>query len=251
VALSIDQSVTGIATGASTVVTAALTTATLNTIVIVAANAEWLTAVGSAGTITGVTGASLTFVKRSGLTYQDTATGAGSSWNDTEVWWAFSSAAITAQTFTVTFSKPGNNNFDDSSVIAFTVTGFTGTLYQTVPWDINGSLPATAFGQTVSIPTATGVSTTATATMVIGVASTAGAGTFNVGTGYTLIASAVNTAGSNISKTGGEFQNFAAAQSGLTVACGTNLNGWTMLADALAVAGGVAAATSRAQLFVS
>lgn len=250
-ALSIDQSVGGIASGASTVATAALTTVTINTIVVVCVNAEWVSGIGSSGIVTGVAGAGLTFVKRSGVAYQDTAAGAGNSWSDTEVWWAFSSGAITAQAFTATFSKPGGNNFDDASIIAFTVTGFTGTLYHTVPWDINGSLPATATAVTVTPPTVSGVSTTSAAIMVIGVTSTSGAGTINAVAGYTIITTATNGGGSNISKVGGEFQNFSSAQSSITVAFNTNLNGWAMIADALAVAGGAASGSSYPPLFVS
>lgn len=157
-----------------------------------------------------------------------------------EVWWAFAANALSGVLpITVTMS----GTVDDAVVIGAGYQGFTGTAYQTNPWDSNVSLPATAQNtSTQTRPTISGVSTTSTAGMVL-----LGGGTceFNntpqVGppTGFTTVQDGTNGGGSNAMQ--GALWDFAysSAQSSATY---TTVNvppstlgwtGWIVWADAL------------------
>jgi len=241
-ALSIDGTATAAAHQTSpSISTSAIATVNAGDIIVVVAHAEWVNAVGAHGTISGISDTSgLSWQKRNSASLDNA--GFGSAYNDFEVWWAYSSGTLAADVITVTWTQPGGNNPDDVTVLAFGVTGFTGTSYHTNPWDTATWNPAFgANSATSSDPTVTSVSTSNAATMVIGAGGSAGSSTFPVadtGSGWTSIASAGTGSGTNNSAAGAQFQNFASTQSSLTVPFATSINGWAMTADALSVTGG-------------
>ncbi len=80
-----------------------------------------------------------------------------------EIWWGYSSGALSNPTVTVTTDII-------TDALSFGIagfTGFSGTAYQTNPWDTNGSLPAVATGDTVTVPGITGVNTMSPQSVVL------------------------------------------------------------------------------------
>lgn len=243
-ALSIDGTATGSATGGTTVGTSTTTLSTTNAgdIIVVLTHAEAVNAQGNFPTVSGISGGSLTWAKRSVGNFGPG--GFGNSYNRSECWWAYASGTLTNVTITATW---GGVTIDDMTIIAFGVTGFTGGTYSTNPWDSNSSLPAVATGTTTSAPTVSGVNTTAAATMVLDLLAGPGGNNFVSGdiggSAATAITHAHNGGGTNNSDVGALETVFAAAQTNLTVNfAGNTTNGWIIIGDALAQAGGTSTA---------
>jgi hypothetical protein len=97
--------------------------------------------------------------------------GSSTAYVDDECWYAYSSAALSSDVITASYSLPSSTNFDGASIVVFGVSGFTGSSYKTNPWDPNSSLPAIADDTTdtpAADPTVSGVSTTNANDMIIG-----------------------------------------------------------------------------------
>lgn len=232
------------------------TTATTNTIIIVVAAAEWVHAVGAAGTVSSVTGGGLTFAKRSGIIKSGSVGSNG--YLDLEVWWAFSAGTLSGITFTVNYSLPSATNFESAVMNMFGVTGFTGTSYHTTPWDQNVALPVTASNQASSTPTVSGINTTNTNTMVIVAFADCppSGGQFQSGgsvpAGFTFIDAVSNTSGAvNNCNNGVAFEDFSSAQSGVSAAWSLTVTNWCGIGDALSLTGGAVAGPGGSGLFVS
>lgn len=243
-ALSVDAEVKGTAVNNSTVSTAALTTIAAD-ILVVCVGAEWVNSVGASGTVSGIAGGGLTWVKRSNNAVKVDGFGGGgtsSAFGNLEVWWAFSSSAQSGITITATFTKPGSTNFDAAGIVAFGVTGFTGTNYQTNPWDQNAAVPFKTSSVGSSAVNATGITTTNTNTMLIGSALNFSSVAFlsaNTVSGYTIIDTAFTNAGAvNDFTEGVEKQVVSATQSNVSVGWTDTLDGWILTGDALSQTGG-------------
>lgn len=164
-----------------------------------------------------------------------------------EVWWAYVANTLTTATITVTMSAA----IDDATVIVSGYQGFTGTAYQTAPWDTNASLPATAQNNVgASLATVSGVSTTSTAGMLL-------AGFTSVDTshsplepsGFTEVQRAINN-GAVLSIQGALADSvYSSAQSSGTIAQqtsgGGSCIGWIFWVDALTIPSGATANPSR------
>lgn len=225
----------GTATGGTTCAPAAFTTGGAG-IVVFATHAEAVTVQGAHPTVSGVSGGGLTWAKRSSQPLDNA--GFGNAYNNLEIWWAFSAGALVAQTITVTW---GGVTIDDMSCVVFGVNGFTGTDYQTNPWDANASLPAKASAGTTTVPTVSGVTSSNAAVMVLGIAASGGGGNINAGniagSAATSIIFATNGGGTNNSSVGAFQSVFSSAQTSITVDANNTKNGWMIIADVLAQIG--------------
>ena len=155
-ALTIEGKVTASASAAS--VAAAITTALTDDIILAYVDVFASCGGGPNTTLdgtTGVAGGGLIWRRRSTTTL---LTSYGSGYPVIhEVWWAHAAAALAGVTITATCTNPGSPNYLD-----LTLFGVNGANL-TAPFDVNGSLPATAAhagtGGTSSHPVA-GISTT-------------------------------------------------------------------------------------------
>jgi hypothetical protein len=243
-ALQVDSSGTstasGIAAAASSVTTGNFNTAAAGRIVICVTHAEWANAVGAHGVVASIVGGGLTWAKRASATLDNA--GNGSAYNDMEVWWAYAAAKLTNITVTATWTTPGGNNPDAATVLLAGISGFTGTSYQTNPWDANGSLPKIATSGASSAPTITGVSTSSPADMLIwavGVATNSTTPTHPTGWSnfiHNNIAGAANGSAASL-----QGETVAVTQSNITITTASTLAGWLVIGDALAQAGSASA----------
>lgn len=247
-ALSRHNAATGQASGSTTV--SATLTAAIGEIIIVLVDQEITS--GAVLTVTGVSdGTANVYAKR----FSASATGAaeplyGAS-EGFEVWWAYAANTLTAASVTVTLS----GTMDDAVIVVAGYQGFTGTAYQTNPWDTNASLPKTAQAATNTAASATGITTTSTAGILL-----AGHGTLDFGqipsapTGFSLAGQLTNAGGAN-SAQGGLFDSvYSSAQSSITVTTtGQSTSGWIFYVDALTIpagGGGAASVTSPTLLMM-
>lgn len=209
--------------------TATLLTALIGEIVVVTINHESVS--GTVPTVSSVSdGTANVYAKRFSATQKPEPQFGASE--GIEVWWAYAANALVAATITVTMSAA----IDDAVVIAAGYQGFTGTAYQTAPWDANASLPKTAqsASATPSTPTVTGLSTTSTAGMLLaGVVTCGGNGVMSPPTGYTQVQQVQNTGASN--QVRGILFNkaYSSINSSITVATGSGDEGWIFWVDAL------------------
>jgi hypothetical protein len=252
-ALALDGTVqSGIAASAKTVVNATgLSTTNAGDIIIVEVTAEWVTAGAfpSACSVAVTSGTAVTsaWTARPSGGHQNSG-GQGNAKTVLFRFWAYAASALTLTKATVTFTA--TTNFDAASMVIYAVTGFTGTAYETAPFDSNAALPAIATATTATAPTVTGVSTTAAATMLIAstgtsdtILQTAGA---MAGTTGTLTKAVRETSSTNASSLGAENRVVAAAQTSVSIAFAGAPTGWIIIADALAQAGGAVAVAGSA-----
>ena len=259
-ALSIDGTVqTGTATGTNTVaITTGLTYSNAGDIILVQVGAEWPTSAGAtgAGSVSTVTSTSgLTFHKRSAVSGGQAWGGANNSaYGDCELWWAYAAAAHSADVITVVFNaaphSSGTGVLDDATITAFAVTGFTGTAYQTAPWDSNVSIPTTAQAQYISAAFSTaGTSTTSASGMLISSWGGIVGGLYSsTPTGWTTLATTLNSSGTYDFQLAASYLLYSSAQSSLTVTwpAGSQVS-YLLATDALAQAGGAAAVAKPRQ----
>jgi len=151
-----------------------------------------------------------------------------------EIWWAHAPTALSAVTITATLSAA----VDNGSILAFGVNGAN----TSTPWDANASLPKTNSDVTGTntTPSASGVSTTATNTMLLAVWSNSNAGTATAGppTGFTEIEFPQNSGGTDWSWMEAAYEVVASAQSSVAETFTVARADWGMIVDAIVAAGG-------------
>lgn len=229
-ALSRHNAATGSSSGTTTV--SASLSVTVGEIVVVHVNQEVVS--GAVKTITGVSDGVNTYAKR----YSDSVTGAGEpKWGSSErmeVWWAYATQTATLG-IVATFSA----TIDDAAIAVAGYQGFTGTAYQTNPWDANASLPKTA-NSTSGTATVSGVSTDSTAGILIAAFGSADDGALpSVPTGFSLAGEVRNTGGTNAIMVSLSDKVYSSAQAAATVAMtGTAPLGWIFCVDALTIPAG-------------
>ena len=222
---------------ATTALGTGLNYATAADILVVFAIAEWKTS--PAGSVSGITSTSgLTWARRASLTYTQ-----GTTNTRTEMWWAYNPAANAADVVTVTWTNAGT--IDDTAILAFAVKGFTGTAYQTAPWDGNVSLPNALGSSTTGLATSGAISTTSASGMVLTCGgTTAGPANTGIPAGYTQAGTVSNTGGTNNASMTVGYNVISSALSGTTVTwSSSSTNGWMLITDVLATAGSGAADT--------
>jgi hypothetical protein len=135
-------------------------------------------------------------------------------------------------------------NFDAATMVVFAVKGFTGTLYQTKPFDTNSSLPATA-SATIGVsgnPEVSGVSTDLDKTMIFcveGNSATTTSMSTHTGTGFTFLTGIGNASGAvNDCATAVEYEVVSNPQNSITAGYVFSVKGWDCIADALSEVGG-------------
>jgi hypothetical protein len=238
-ALSIVSSQTGKSSSSATVATtSALVDGNAGDIIVVFVNVD---AVTSPASVTSISGGGLTWQRRAMYPLQ---THSGVAFTDgyvtAEIWWAYAASSFNA-TITATiggWSSVGSSNL---TMVAFAVTGFTGTAYQTNPWDSNIALPAVAgwmgnSGAATSTPTAA-VSTTSANTMVLGFLAFLENTSPTAGSGFTTVNGVLQTSGNNYAYAYVEYENFTSAQNALSIATTGALVNWIFIGDALSVTG--------------
>ena len=129
--------------------------------------------------------------------------------------WAFFSGALSG-TNNITIPTSGAN--DSGSIIVFAFHGCGNT---SAPFDVNASLPTLTDSPGSSVPTDSGISTTAlgTAVITITVAANPTTGPYTDQTstgGWTLVGANHINSGSNYSASAVQYQPFTSAQSGIT-----------------------------------
>ncbi len=115
---------------------------------------------GSFANVTSVTGGGVSWQKRKS---QQFLSAFEPQYMGQEVWWAYSASVQSSTQITVTTDVIT----DALTFIAAGFGGFSGTAYQTNPWDTNASLPAVATGDTITVPGISGVSTTSPQSMIL------------------------------------------------------------------------------------
>lgn len=206
---ALDGTATGQATGGTTV-SATLTTTSANDIICA------LVAIEKASTalwLTGVSGGSLTWNKRTQATLLPPLGGNPLS---TELWWAVAPTALSAVTITAT----ANAAIDDAAILVFGVSGCN----TTNPWDANVSLAAR---QIATSPLSfSGISTTrANDFLIFGWGSNGGNAIGTVPTGFTVIGNRNNGGGSLFASVGAAYQAVTSVQSNQAYAWGSSLSG--------------------------
>lgn len=179
-------------------------------------------------TVTGVTGGTgLTWARRSIKQLTVAATGV-SGQMVLDIWWAYSAVSQVNQTITVTTDLIT----DATTYNIYSVGGFSGTQYQTNPWDSNASLPAVSSnGSTTTIPTITGVSTSSANTLVFGFL--AGNLNPNAGVGWSHFANSGNIGGTNSCAAIGAVQAFTTPINNQTFTFTTGDSWYILSADAI------------------
>jgi hypothetical protein len=102
-----------------------------------------------------VSSANLTFSKRASQTRHDVNVGNGTTWQAQEVWWAYSSGALTSEVITVNLTGSPSTGL----ILAIECKGVANP---SSPFDANGSLPVIAQGDNTDA-TVTGLSTNGSA----------------------------------------------------------------------------------------
>jgi hypothetical protein len=190
--------------------------------------------------VTGFAGGGLTWTRvGTAVVSASLNIGNGAARQSIDTFIAVAASAVTAQVFTATYSPIYN-------AATINCTAWTG-VDTTTPLDPNASLPKTAANGTTSptATTATGVSTTNTAPVIIGIMGTQDANTPVQGTGYTLDVGNVNGNSFSNETIGVQHQIFASAQSSVAVpfsAAVTNAD-WLYVVIALQSSGGGPPAT--------
>ena len=208
--------------------TVTLTTTQANDVVILLVHNEKN---ASAQTVSTVTSPHLTWARRTAQAWTDT--GASSTKENMEIWWAHAGAALSSEVITVTLSGA----IDDASMVAF---GVSGSPSPSSPWDANGSVPGFANytgAESASPVTVSGISTNSSVPTAIGFMASAGAGNFNTITppsGFTVILSEINAGGTNFSISEGIYENFTSALSGASFSATGDFSDFGMVIDALA-----------------
>lgn len=247
--LSVDGSATGCfgaaqttpCASSTTTGSASLTTSDTNDIIVVLESNEDAPG-GAVRIVTSITAPGLTFAERS---YTSLGT---PTYQDAEVWWAYSASALSAEAITITLS----GTTDDAVIVAFGVHGAN----TASPWDADFAIPRVASGGGSTTPTVTGVSTENANDMVLGLQgngdSEAQVGVEETaGAGMTLIQSYDDAGGTNDEVGAAEYELVSATQSSATVAFGTAVPSdysWMMIADAIVAGPGTT--TTGADLYV-
>jgi hypothetical protein len=236
-AISLHNSATGQSSDPATTVSATLTAAA-GEIVIVEVNNEVVS--GAVKTVTGISDGTTNVYTRRFSASQAPEPFAGAS-EEFEVWWAYVANPLTAATITATLS----GTIDDAVIITAGYQGFTGTAYQTNPWDTNASLPKTAQSAAVSFASVSGVSTNSTAGTLIAGLGSLDSQTPGDPTGFSLVGQLKNTGATN--EVQGTLWNeaYSSAQSSVTVTTTAGTNGWIFYVDALTSPAGGGGATGR------
>lgn len=250
--LSIDTQANGSNSAASTVAAGTLT-ATAGDIIVACMHAEWISSKSNWDTISGVanTPTPLTWAFRTRETGKNTT--GDLSYNNSECWWAYTSAGVTSTVITATYNNT-QGGFDDASIVVFSVKGFTGTAYHTAPFDQNVALPAIGKSVSGGLPSIN-VSTSNAATMLFGFVGGSGSTSWDslaTGSGYTSVANIVNGGGTNFSSSGVEEKVVSSTQTGVAVNW-TSSDVWYGIADALSqtgAGGGGAASIQRSLIGV-
>ncbi len=226
--------------------TVTLTTTTANDVIVVLATNEDATN-SAIRTVSSVTATGLTFTKRSSLSL------GSPTYQDTEVWWAIASSALSAKVITVTLS----GSTDDAALVAFGVSGAN----TASPWDPNVALPATATGNPATTPTVSGVSTSNANDMILGFQGNGNGAAVTstsetAGSGFTLIANINNNGAVNADDAAAEYKIVSATQSSISVPFGTATtanNYWMAIADAIqaATTGGCTVAVNNGATFTT
>ena len=222
-------------------ISANTTTTGTNEIIVALVFANATNATGSAPNITAIANSSnpITWTRVGQANWHSSDT--GTPYVQVTMFWAL---APTAQAYTGFSATNGGGTIDNCATVSFAIKGNN----TTSPLDTNAGIPFTNGGAGSGIPTVASVSTTCDKTLIVQLAAdanTAGQPPVQTnGTGYTMLASQTSSSGTNFSKTAGQYQVFAAAQSGISVAFGTswssNISLVAAFKDATASCGSVA-----------
>jgi hypothetical protein len=221
-ALALDGTASGSANAsASTVATTTGITTTIGTDIVIAAVSDY--ANGTAPTVSGVSGCSLSWSKRGST---GSLSMASTFQGNVELWYA-KAGGSTCSAATITATLSGAPTSGVSDIVVFAVSGADNT----TPFDVNGSIPKSGHGST-GTQSVTGVSTTAANTMIIAVTNFDSSKP-SPGSGYTTITT------TNTSDQDNQYKVVSSKQSSVTVSFGgtSNLFGWVAMADAIQQAG--------------
>ncbi len=176
-------------------------------------------------TVSTVTSAHLTFAKRSSVSHTNSA-GNDTHHQEYELWWAYSSGALTSEVITV--ASVGTPTDASISVIEC-----KGLLNPSSPWDTNVSLPATNAAGSTSTAANVTLSTDSGAP----VAFFFNSGTEALGATFTGWTSAlsVGNIGSQFSLQRTWFQVFSSTQSSATYTINNATTDWMVVGDAFGV----------------
>jgi len=205
--------------------TVTLTTTKTNDVIVILASSENNAVTPTISSVSDTAG--LTWARRGSKV---TAT-SGSQQSSQEIWWAFSSGALSGDVITVNF-------VGGADLLALVAFGVNGSGSSSAPWDVNVSLPATATSAVTGTPSVSGVSTTHANAILLGFYSQGNTGAFTAqtsGSGFSIIDQTGSNAGSFSIAAAAESQGVTSAQSSVSVAFGTSSTApWSIIADAIA-----------------
>ena len=253
-ALSIDGNLHIGEAGAATLSTT-LTTTNAADIIVICFEAENISS-GVTPVVSTCTVGGSNATKRNSVAWTNPA-GVGGAKNLTAIYWFFAAAALTAATVSVVFTAP----IDNAAMVAFGVTGFTGTGYHTNPWDVSA---ATALGWSVTnvtasatqLASAANISTVSAADLILAfggsgdntaaqafgtkLGTSTAAGTIGGVAAAQVNVGAFEVAGTDQAVAGVEFLVVSTIQTNIAAnfAATATAEGWVIMPDALTVAGG-------------
>jgi len=236
-ALAIDGTpVVGTDTGGSSL-TLTYASVSAGSILVVMAGSERVTSAAAHATIS-VSSATLgSFSKRADGSID--GVGQSSAFSYAGYWWACAPNALTNEIITIEFST----TIDDAAGMAFAVSGFTGTAYQTNPWDQNASLGQASLttATILTTPHAAAISTTNANTMLLGICLGPFSGNLLASSPFTAIGvgNVKNSGGTNQFSGAMESNVVSTTQTSLAVQIGDGsaVDTWMMWADALSESG--------------
>lgn len=210
--------------------TVTLTTTQANDVIVLMFYAQNTTHTNVLETVSSVTSAHLTWVKRKAYSWKLNTT---NIYNDLEIWWANASAALTSEVITVTLTGP----IDDAAYQAF---GVSGCPTPSSPWDTNASLAGANNSWINNTGSATplvvsAVSTTAASGLLVGCRATISSSTISNPAGTTAVrADQNNGGGSGFAFMGSFYQALASPLSSASFSTTTSATTtWGMIVDAL------------------
>lgn len=181
------------------------------------------TATGGFRTVSSVTSSNLTYARRSSRQHRDTNIGAGRLFQNAEVWWAYSSGALTSEVVTVTLSAAPDTG---------TIGGVEcqNVFMPSSPWDTNASLPAVNDGDNTAAQV-TGITTDSGTPVGFYFRYSSGPAPGQP-TGFTQ-AVACNDLGTNSnSEQRVDYEVFSSKQSSVTFASPASTRNWIAIGDA-------------------
>lgn len=178
---------------------------------------------GGFRTVSSIASSHLTFEQRSSRQHRDVNIGAGRLFQNAEVWWAYSSGALTSEVVTVTLSAA-----PDTGTI--TAVECQNVFSPSSPWDTNASVPAVNDGDNAAAQV-TGITTDSSTPVGFFFRYSSGPAP-GLPTGFTNAVAANDLGTNSNSEQRVDYEIFSTKQSSVTWSSGATPRNWIAIGDA-------------------